>query len=264
MISRIYIDIASIMELRLSVLSMLMGKDKAVEHCGSLDYAFREFDRFPVDMKEYQRLLSQETADAIGGSVVTYMAISLLSKLDTLEKRNAFNQQPSRSEVIVNIYPYHLSEKQAEAFVRALFVKLNESTEVTLVRDPVETWSPAYMKMLNVYAFYGYKFGEWMQAHGNSLESVGRVETKMYFAALGEADPSKEEVALFKKLGFKDIFSYTEYVMTPRMELTFLSPLLYTNIVTATAYMENNKFKMERPLEEVAKEKDHGDLVKQG
>lgn len=261
MAARIYVDIQSLLDIRQSALIELMGVEKTIEYVASEAYGFRQLDEFPVDMEAFRALISDTSGKVFKHATVTYIEIVLKSKLNTLEKRNAFNQTSEMAEVIVNIFPYQLSTEQAEKLRDGIFIKLDRACKVTVVCEPLSVWTPAYMKAAGLYAFLMYSFSDWLNTHKSRLETTDLREIQMYFAAIGSKPLEKEEIRHFTKLGFKDIFSYMEYLLAAVTKISFLPPLFYTNIVTATAHLEKNKVNMETPLNVEEGEQD-GNLSK--
>ena len=239
--ARIYIDIRSILDLNQATLIEIMGSEKALEYVTSDAYSFRELDIFPVDMAKLRARLKEDDVNLFKHATVTYMATVVENKLDILEKRNAFNQSTDVPEVLINMYPYSLTEEQGERLINALFLKFGSKCKVTLIGDPIDIWTPSYIKNAGVYAFYGYSFTEWVDAHGTKLETKDIRDTHLYFAAVGNQPLTDTDRKKFSKLGFKDIFTYTEYLFSPVTKLTFLPPIFYSNIITASAYMVKNQ-----------------------
>lgn len=256
MTARIYVDVQSLLDIRQSALIELMGKEKALEYVTSEAYGFRDLDEFPVDMEAFRALINDPSGQVFKNATVTYIEVVLRSKLDTLEKRNAFNQTSEMGEIILNIYPYRLSEDQANRLRDALFLKLGKVCKIVVVCESMAVWTPAYMKTMGIYAFISYSFSDWLNAHKDKLETTDLREIQLYFPAIGQKALEKDEIKQFSKLGFKDIFSYMEYILAAATKLSFLPPMFYTNIVTATAHMEKNKVNMLSPLTEEAGEKD--------
>lgn len=238
--SKIYIDIDSLMDTRQGVLMSLMDQEDVLKMVSSEEYNTRVVDDFTIDMTAYKHRRELGDIAYLSKSTITYMEVVLKSKLTNISKRNAFNNSSSEPEVILNTYPYRLTKKQADLVRSALFVRLDECCLITLVCDPPDVWSPGHIKSNGVYAFYAYSFGKWMQANCHKLETTDLRETQMFFACVGDERVGKEELKSIHKLGFRDIFSYTEYLLSGVTKLTMLPVVFYTNIISATAFLKKN------------------------
>lgn len=239
--NKIYVDIQSLLDIRQSILIDLMGEEKALEYVSSDTYNFRETDNFPVDKELYEKKLNSKNPVVFKNATITYIEVVLKNKLVNLEKLNGFNSESSQPELVVNTYPYQLTQEQVRNFQNAVFVKLDILCVVTVVYDPPHVWSPSYIRNNNVSSFFMYDFTEWMKHHGDKLINADLRNCNVYFPSIGKAEPTTEELKELRKLGFNDVFSYTEYIVASAARIQFLPIVFYTNIVTATAILDKNK-----------------------
>lgn len=236
--SKIYVDIDSLLDTRQGILIEMLGEDTALRMVSSNEYNFRDVDDFNVDMKHFKARRDVGDVAVLTHSTVTYMETVLKSKIANISKRNAFNNTHDEPEVILNTYPYRLTEGQALKMRDAVFLRLGSCCAVTLVCDHPKLWTPGYIKSNGVYAFYAYSFGKWMQEHCSKLETTDLKEVQMYFACVGDERIPDKELKDIVKLGFKDIFSYTEYLLSGATRLTMLPVIFYTNVIIATAILK--------------------------
>lgn len=237
--SKIYVDIASLLDLRAAMLLQLMKKDELATFLNTDEYNLRQIDEFKqVDQAAYQQLRNDMPVDLIPCSVITYILTSLKSKLNNLEKRNSFYNEKKVPEVLLNIYPFELSESQTKVLQNMLFVKLETNTMVTIVRMTPADFTPYFIKNSGIVTAFLYDFSEWMGIHTAALDKVQLTDTIMYFPALGYELVSEQDLKKITKAGFKDVFGYTEYLYSSKVSLNFLPVVFYSNMVTASFYID--------------------------
>lgn len=260
--SKIYVDIESLLDLRAAVLLQLVKKDELLDYLNSEEYNFRQIDDFSVVNKDdYNRLDQDKPIDLIPCSVVTYILTSLKSKLNNLEKRNNFYNEKKVPEVLLNIYPFELSESQAKALQNMLFMKLETNTMVTIVRMSPKEVTPYFIKNSGVITTFMYSFKAWMNEHSTALEKTKLPDTIMYFPSLYHEKHDEKELQKITKLGFKDLFGYTEYLLSSVANINFLPVVFYSNLVTSSLYVDkfNDVLKDETLSPESEQEKANGD-----
>lgn len=265
--NKIYIDIQSLLDIRQSILIDLMGQEEALDYVSSDKYNFRETDIFPVSQEDYKKKKESKSPLVFKNATISYIEVLLKSKLVNLEKLNGFNGDSDQPELVVNTFPYQLTREQVRYFQNAIFVKMDVLCVITVVYDPLSVWSPSYIRNNNVSSFFLYDFSEWMTHHSSKLEQGDLKECNLYVPSIGSRELKDEEIKEFKKLGFNDIFSYTEYVLSSVCRVQFLPIVFYTNIVTASALLDKNKDfvkkKMDEHVKNTAEAVDQG-LVEKG
>lgn len=252
--NKIYVDIQSLLDIRQSVLIDLMGEEKALEYVSSDDYNFRETDVFPVDPTQYAEKLKSKSPTVFKNATITYIEVVLKNKLVNLEKLNGFNGENSQPELVVNTYPYQLTQEQVRSFQNAIFVKLDVLCIVTIVYDPPSVWGPSYIRNNNVSSVFMYDFSEWMKYHSEKLHNGDLKNCNVYFPSVGNKEVSPEELKELRKLGFSDIFGYTEYILASAARIQFLPVTFYTNIVTATAILDKGRDTVQKHVNEMVDE----------
>lgn len=239
----IYVDIESLMDLRQGHLS-LTGTDPDLlsEYLLSESYNFRETDELKYSsLQGYRDDLSRSDLKLLEGSTITHILGCLISKLDGLEKRNKFYNETLIPEILLNVYPFKLTQHQADHLRDLLFYKLGKCVRVSVTYlEPAEL-SPLFFKNSNVISAFIYDFSTWLDTHTKTLEHTKIHDTLVYTPGLYRVKPTEEELRTFVKLGFKDPMSYTSYILSGVMVLNFLPVFFYSNLVTANYYL--NKFK---------------------
>ncbi len=59
----------------------------------------------------------------------------------------------------------------------------------------------------------------------------------MYFPSIAKTQPTEEELKKITKLGFKDIFNYTEFLLSSVVNINFLPTVFYSNMITAVGHL---------------------------
>lgn len=250
-----YVDIESLIDLRQGVLySLIEDKEKLADFILSEEYNFRNIDNFSiVDNKEYKKAYREKDLSILQNSTVTYILTCIKSKLDNLEKRNTFYNEKKTPEVVVNTYPFTLNEKQKEQFQNLLFVKLETNTIISIVNLTPEELTPIFFSSNNFIVAFIYDFTEWMNYNSKTLESMKKQDLMLYFPSISKETVSEEELKKITSLGFKDIFSYTEFLLSSVISINFMPVIFYSNLMIAIAHL--SKFddlykKKEMELEE--------------
>ena len=254
--TKIYVDLASLLDLRQGTLyHLVQDKEKLADFIQSEAYNFREADKFSiVDQTEFDALYKSADIKIIPESIVTHILVAIQSKLSNIESRNAYYGEVKKPEVVLNVYPFKLTESQTSQLQNMLFVKLNTNTLVSVVTMKPQELSPYFFKISGVNAAFIYDFRLWMDAHADKLENVKMPDTILYFPSLYKETPSKEDIDKIVKMGFKDIFTYTEYLFSTAVSVNFLPVVFYTNLVTANSYL--SKFNDELKETSLSKKED--------
>ena len=235
--NKIYVDIQSLLDLRQSVLVALMGEE-ALEYVNKEDYYLRVTDNFPVDLQEMKEMLSTGDVRCLNNTTVTYISTLLTNNLVQMEKLSVFNGDSNRPELLINIYPFKFKDSTVASLKDAIFIKLQHPVLITVVSEPISTWSPSFIKHSGIKQFYCYDTTTWLNNHSSKLEAGDLRECRVYFPSLGHVLPTKHDIRELQKLGFKDIFGYTEFILAPYVKIQFLPVVFYSNLITATMVLD--------------------------
>ena len=240
--SKIFVDIDSLFDLRQAVLFTIHNDpNELADFLLSEEYNFRARDNFSiVDNNLFKETYKNRTLDLLPASTITYILIALKSKLANLEKRNTFYNEKKFPEILLNVYPFNLSKEQIEYIQNLLYIKLETNTLVTIINIPPEEVTPYFIKNNGIITCFIYDFTSWMNKHMSALEKNKLTDTLIYFPAISSEELTAEVQTKITKLGFKDIFSYTEFLLSSVINLSFLPTVFYSNLITATSYL--NKF----------------------
>lgn len=248
---RIYVDIESLFDIRQGILYKLTTQDKVTEYINSDEYNLREIDNFSiVDMNEYKNIYETKPVDILKYSTITYIINVLNTKVANLEKRNTYYGEKKVPEVLLNIYPFKLNKDTIETIQNTLFIKLNRRTYVEIINVPNKELSPFFIKNSSIVTCLIYNFQEWFNLHADSLREIKLLNTVLYFPSIYYNKGSLEDLKIIKNLGFKDIFSYIEFIMAEYALVNFLPIVFYSNIVTSSLYINQfNKVLLKQKLD---------------
>lgn len=261
--SKIYVDIASLLDLRMAMLLKLVNQEILVDYLNSEEYNFRQIDDFALaDKDAYNQLTKDMPLELIPMSLITYILTSLKMKLANLEKRNNFYNEKKVPEILLNIYPFVLTEAQQNGLQNMVFVKLETNTMVSIIRMAPKDVTPYFIKTAGIITTFMYSFKDWMNVHTAALEKTKLPDVLMYFPSLGFEKQDEKQLQKITKMGFKDIFGYTEYLFSSVANINFLPVVFYSNIVTASLYIDkfNDVLKDDPLSKESDQEKDNGNL----
>ena len=241
---KILIDLDSLFDIRQGILSKLVDNNTLKDIVTSEEYIFRNIDRFSnIDVVKYNEVNNNRDKSIISNSIIAYMFNILKSKIANIEKRNAYHNENKASELLINIYPFTLTEKEQADLVDVLFVKLNTNIFINIVSYSIKQLSPLFLKNNNIIASYIYNSKDWLDFHSKDLDKNKSPDTSIYFPSIVYKELSKDELKQLSKLGFNDIFSFTEFLFSPYIVINFLPVIFYSNILTASAYI--NKYNID-------------------
>lgn len=245
---KVYVDVDSLFDLRQGVLSQLMDFDSLLEYLKSDEYNFRDIDRFPVDMNEYTKILNEGRLTTIQNSVITYIADILTTKLFRLEKRNSFMGVSKAPEILLNMYPFNLTEEQEEVFRSALFKKLGIECYITIIYMDLKDLTPVFIKNTEIIGCFIYNITRWLDLHLEALNKQSMPELMIYGPALykNKDEEKMKEIEKIKKLGFKDLFEYMEFLVMTLVSVNFLPTLFYNNILLAKPLIEKYSLELSK------------------
>jgi len=241
--NRILIDLDSLLDVRQGVLSRLLKDDKALaQYVASDAYNFREVDDFSsiVDMPQYTALNSLRTKDIITRSTITYLFSVLKRKVLEIDKRNIAHNETKRLEILVNIYPFELTQEQQISLIDVLFIKLGTEVYIRTVYIDTKDITPAFMRDNVIIELFIYDTSRWLDHQlANVQASTFKLHNhRLNFPALYHTPLSEDLKLKLSKHGFKDVFSVLEYLTSAQMVINFLPVIFYNNIVTSQAILD--------------------------
>jgi uncharacterized protein YuzB (UPF0349 family) len=238
--SKIYVDIHTLLDLRQGVLyGMYETHEALAEYLLSEEYCMRAVDQFPdVSNEELKEQLVDPSLDILEASMATHMFNVIKSKIANLVKRNQHYNETSEPEIVVNAYPFLLTEKEVNHIRDLIFIKLDKKAFITVICVPDKDLTPYFFKSIEAVSAFIYDFKSWVENHLESLNKQRLPECLFYFPAVGNKPLTEEEKKLYTKLGFKDIYEYTEFILSSVVTVSFLPILFYSSEMIAAAHLE--------------------------
>lgn len=231
---RIYFDLESIFDLRQgAILSVAKDREKAIKYLVSKDYNFRDIDEFDiVDMKDYNNVYKNNPRLALKNSTIS----SILSKINQVIAKTysvgQFLNEARAVELIFNTYPIEFKDEEAQVVVDAVFAKLQNKCKIELVYMPNKDLGNSFFSSYNIYSAFIYDFSSWASENLPTMSIAKNDKLVVYSCSIIKNKVKLEELKLIKKLGFSDIFSYTEFCLTQIVSVEFLPPILYSSFTT--------------------------------
>lgn len=237
--NKIYVDIPSLFDLRHSALYQILGEQASLEIVTSPPYNLRETDTFKeVDMALFDAYIQTDDLRILEHAPLTYIQTVLSSKIANAERRSVLLADQSHPELILNTYPFKLNEQQTNLMQNALFISTGKACAVTLIYEHPKKLSPHWLKSSGFSVCVMYDFHGWLQHHATACNNADLKDVIMYFAPICKTLPTKDELRTIAKVGFKDVFSYTEYIFAGKVQLNFLPIFMFSSIAIASAFLE--------------------------
>lgn len=246
--SKILIDLDSLLDTRQAALyNLVPDVDKLGNFLVSEEYNFRNRDNFSiVDTSRYLDVYSNRTKEILSDSSITYLLSVVESKVRNIEKRNTYYSKTSTPEIVLNVYPYKLTTEESNHIRSLLFHKLHVKTVVTVVYMPYDKITPYYLKTSNTVCVFLYSFTDWINENKVAIENVQVPDTIMYFPSLYSEELIESELKVINDMGFSNLFSYVEFILSKNINVNFLPMVFYSSIVTASLYAS----KMDKELDQ--------------
>jgi len=237
--AKILVDLDSLLDIRQAILSNLLNIEDLTNLINSEEYNFRDTDIFPnIDKDKYDEINNNRTDNLLPRSTISYILNILKTKIVNLEKRNTFYGETKTPEIILNIYPYNLTKEQIEHIQNLLFIKLDSKCLVNVINKSIEELTPYFIKSSDIITCFIYDFTIWLEKHTDALSAVKLPDTLFYFPSIYKIKYDKKQLEEINKLGFKDLFSYVEYLYSSVANISFLPIVFYSNIITASILIE--------------------------
>lgn len=256
--NKIYVDLESLLDIRQALLMEFLPEDKTAQIVSSEQFNFRTVDDFnQIDMDSYSAKLFNGELSILRKATVTYIVNLVRTRVTSNEKLNNYTSESKEPEIILNTYPFKLPNGALDALINGLFVKLNTPCIITPVYLKPEECTPYMFSSGSYISVFIYDSSAWLNHNADALIKVADTKPNYYFPSLYYNKDVSTEV--FKQLGFKDIFSYGEYIFSPVAKISFLPTMFYTNILVSELIADKfNLHIKNKPIEEV-KEELYGD-----
>jgi hypothetical protein len=214
-----YVDIDALLDTRLGVIA-LKDPDLAAKALAN-NYWGRKQDIFPdISQEEFKQLWKNRTTDVLPLSART----NVLSFIQAIAKDKLVSQAVSNMEsatsLVVNIYPYELTEEECDLIVAVLVDKTISTVNVSIVNLPDELLTPKYCKD-NYVMMIRYDWMGWLEMHQKAFQEVKMPSVTIVAPCIYDKLPTAEDIEESKKIGL-DFFRAAEQLTAPLFSLRFL------------------------------------------
>jgi hypothetical protein len=213
-VSKLYIDIESIFDLRMSVMASIYPQ-VAKDLLRTDDYWLRESDRWSqitvgrVTEAAFKEAYDKRTKDILQSSVMTGI-IAPLMKMIAENEIAIIDGRPNREIAIdVNVWPFSFDDEEMEMFVRLFNYRLGFTPRIMFISRPPAMVTPDYL-LDNYAGGFMYDFNGWIKLHLSGLIARRAQGFNLVVPRLFEHDVTKmtiedkqDEVQKFK-LWFTD------------------------------------------------------------
>jgi hypothetical protein len=249
----IYIDIDSLFDIRQAILKKFYSLEELAKLVMSEEYAFRQIDKFNIDMDLYEEEYRKRNYLTIKESIISYTFNQLRGKILKHSKTATVEHKTKGIFVYLNVYPFNLTNRQAYQLAYVLEYKLQTAVSVVPVNIPTEDLTPLLIRNYDFKDMFIYETSNWFNAQNDALTKMSVRDTVIYFPALIKKEPTEEEKKKLKETGFSDIFSLTEFIASPHATILFNPVIYYNDVISASALIK--KFlKKDSSLEKLLKD----------
>lgn len=157
---KLLLELDALLDTRLSILGSLDPKRTALT-MQDTSYTSRVIDRFPgFDNDAYLSAYQSRTKTLLGGAMRTDVIKIVHDFITRVMNRNIVSPEPIDTEIVLNIYPYDLTEKERALITLGLIKSMPLCPRVTTVSMPTEKLTPQYLRGFACVVMYN--FNEWL------------------------------------------------------------------------------------------------------
>lgn len=193
--SKIYIDLDSIMDTRISTLAKL-DNELAGELLKTEAYWYRESDHWDtltggvINQDSFTQTYAKRNKDLLKSSFITGIFGPLAKVMADNELAMAEGALNKPISFEINIWPYKLDPVEMDAFIELFKYRLGVDVPVTMCSVPLESVTPTFLTDRYASAFM-YSFHEWIKFHLEELVKYQHPDFILVVPKLFERDVSR-------------------------------------------------------------------------
>ena len=219
--STLLVDIDSLFDTRLATL-FTMGEEVAdLVLCNN--YYEREHDFWVgVDLNRYNELYKNRNKNILKNALMTKIILMIKEfVLGTLEVGN-YSPFKYKPKIILNIYPYSLTESECNIFINGLKENTNSLADIELIRFSYKDITPLWIKE-NCSLVFMYHFRDWFNVNKNEFSKNSCPEVSLITPAIfyTNKDLEQQKRNSFMQLGIHP-FKATEKRIKPFIDLRLI------------------------------------------
>lgn len=190
----IYIELDALLDTRLSTIIAVAGEDAALNVLSN-GYFTRASDNFVgVIKEEFDLAYANRTKDALINATVTKVLGLVNEFVFAMNKQAVLGPMHAGPKIVLNIYPYVLTEEEINVIIRGLVAATNKSVDIKAVRLSPDNITPVYCKDQFAVMFM-YQYDKWFEAQAANFDNARCPELtcivpSLYFVK----EPTKEEL----------------------------------------------------------------------
>jgi hypothetical protein len=169
-VQAIYVTLDALLDTRLGTIARI-SEDAALEVLKS-GYHEREIDDFPqVDMAVYKDLYAKRDTLTLAHSRPTGMLASLSNLTSMLAEQAIVRPYHDGAKVVVNTYPYQLTDEETDNIGRAVAAWMQGWAPVELTHISPESLTPLHCKQ-HYAMMIVYDYEHWMNIHAEAFKTT--------------------------------------------------------------------------------------------
>lgn len=234
MIKGIYLDLDVILDTRLATIFNHFGEDKMLEVLKSKKYFDRIEEEFEgIDKKEFALAYASRDKKVLFNSLKTKIVELVVAMLFEELSNSSAVPTSSKPKVILNTYPYDLSEQEVNTIVKSIVYLTNKKFDVEAVSMSMEELTPDFI-MKNINHMFFYNYGPWAEAQNERLKKVKLQNIHVYTAGIYfDRKPNEKELEAIKQFNMHP-FKLHEVTVSLFFNLKFLAPENYCGVIKNT------------------------------
>lgn len=191
----IYIELDALLDTRLSTIISVAGEDTALNVLSN-GYFTRASDNFVgVNKQEFDLAYTNRTKDALINATVTKVLGLVNEFVFAMNKQAVLGPMHAGPKIILNTYPYSLTEEETNVIIRGLVAATNKNVDITAIRVSPVNLTPTYCKDQFAIMIM-YQYDKWFEAQATNFDKARCPELTCIVPALYFVkEPSKEELA---------------------------------------------------------------------
>lgn len=190
----IYIELDALLDTRLSTIIDVAGEDAALNVLSN-GYFTRSSDNFVgVDKQAFDLAYANRTKDVLINATVTKVLSLVNDFVFAMNKQAVLGPMHAGPKIILNTYPYLLTEEETNVIIRGLVAATNKSVDITAVRLPPKNITPVFCKEQFAIMFM-YQYDKWFEEQAVNFDNARCPELTCFVPALYFVkEPTKEEL----------------------------------------------------------------------
>lgn len=239
------LELDSLLDTRLGLLSMIL-EDGVIDVMNNGFHSRRRDSFPPIPDKGFSRLYSMRDEEVLEESIVTGMGLFIPNFVEWAVKAKATEIEPSTPRILINTYPYSLSEEELERITIVVASLASGLAEVTTCRYSPQDLVPSLLRRLQVSVFCMYMWNDWFMMLQSEKPSTGKIMDHQSCPdvimlaprlILDSTTTDKAIKEIIRETGIHP-FEAMEKLSAPWINLQFVDVKLFSSIIDLEALKE--------------------------